>query len=126
MVDKDYVKVNGVPGTMLLPAREYKFKVFHGNVVITIPRKGAYIDLDPDFFTDKDGSFHFLEKDTFFLPSLTKVLFACNKYPDLKDNQAFVIVGLRVVDDVVIEIIGNVIEFLEVGDDDADMSGLQE
>lgn len=115
--EKDYVKVRGVPGALLLPSREFKFKVFHGNHVITIPRSGAYTDIDSLFFTEKDGEFHFLEDDTLFLPALSKVLFACKKYPSLRDNQAFVIIGISFTDDE-IEIIGNLIEFLEVGDED--------
>ena len=117
MQGNEYVKVLGVPSALLLPAREFKFKVYHGNHVISIPRKGAYVELDPENFTEKDGDFHFLREDTFYLPALTKVLFACNKYPDLKDNQAFVIVGLKIIDEETIELIGNLIEFLEVGDE---------
>lgn len=122
--EKDYVKVKGVPGALLLPSREFKFKVYHGNHVITIPRKGAYTDIDPLFFTDKDGDFHFMEDDTLYLPALSKVLFACKKYPSLRDNQAFVILGIRITDDE-IEVIGNLIEFMEVGDTD-DMPELSE
>ena len=125
MQDKESVKVLGVPGALLLPAREFKFKVYQGNHVISIPRKGEYKDLDPECFTDKDGEFHFLREDTFYLPALTKVLFACNKYPNLNDNQAFVLVGIKIVDEDTIELIGNLIEFLEVGDENDDMSELQ-
>lgn len=112
-----YVKVKGVPGALLLPAREFKFKVFHGNFVITIPRKGLYKELDSTFFGDNDGEFHFLKDDTLYIPALTKVLFACKKYPDLEDNQAFVILAIKFVDDEKVDIIGNLIEFLEVGDE---------
>jgi len=120
----NYVKVKGVPGALLLPSREFKFKVYHGNHIITIPRSGAYTDIDSLFFTEKDGSFYFMEEDTLFLPALSKVLFACKKYPSLRDNQAFVIIGIKFTDDE-IEIIGNLIEFLEVGEDD-DLSELSE
>jgi hypothetical protein len=44
-------------------------------------------------------------------------LFACKKYPSLRDNQAFVIIGITFTDDE-IEVIGNLIEFLEIGDED--------
>jgi hypothetical protein len=123
---QEYTKVKGVPGALLLPSREFKFKVFHGNHVITIPRRGHFKDLDATFFSEKDGEFHFLENDVLYLPSLSKVLFACSKYPDLEDNQAFVIIGIKFIDDDKMEVVGNLIEFLEVGDDGDDMSELQE
>ena len=122
--EKDFVKVKGVPGALLLPSREFKFKVYHGNHVITIPRSGAYTDIDSLFFTEKDGDFHFLEDDTLFLPALSKVLFASKKYPSLRENQAFVIIGIKFSENE-IDVIGNLIEFLEVGDED-DLSELSE
>ena len=121
---REYTKVKGVPGALLLPSREYKFKVYHGNHVITVPRKGYFKDLDSTFFSEKDGEFHFLKSDILYMPSLSKVLFACSKYPALNNNQAFVIIGIRFVDEDKMEVIGNVIEFMEVGEED-DLSELQ-
>ena len=48
------------------------------------------------------------------MPSIVKVLFACKKYPDLNDNQMFVILAFKFRDDE-IDIIGQVIEFIKKG-----------
>lgn len=84
--------VIGTPPLLFLPAKNYKFNVNDENYIIRVPRKGNYKDLDPNFFTEEDGSFNILDVDTntLYLPSITKVLFACNKYPYLEDNQFFV------------------------------------
>jgi len=107
------VKVVGVPSAILLPSRNFKFKVEQGNYVIELPRKGTYEELDPEFFTENDGDFNFMGNDILYLPSLTKALFAAKKYPDLTDNQAFALLAFKMKEET-IEIIGNVIEFLEL------------
>jgi len=109
------VKVIGLPSAILLPARRYKFKPDQGHHIIEIPRKGTYVEIDPEAYTDKDGAFDFGRDDTIFMPAVNKVLFATKQYPDLKENQAFALLGLKLKEDT-LEVIGTVVEFLEVED----------
>lgn len=107
--------VIGTPPMLFLPAKNYKFNVNLDNHVISIPRKGNYKDIDPSFFTEEDGSFNILDTDTdtLYLPSITKVLFACNKYPYLEGNQFFVPYVINFKEDEVL-ITGQIIElFIE-------------
>lgn len=108
---KDMLKIIGTPTMMLLPARNYKFKVYPEEYDITIPKKGFYKDLDKDAYTEEDGEFNILDNDILYMPSISKILFATSKYPDLKDNQAFIPIALVIEEDEV-RIIGNVIEML--------------
>jgi len=113
-----FTDVVGTPTILLLPARNYKFKVFEENFVITIPRKGKYVDFDGKMFSEGDGEFNLLQYDkskkqhVVFLPSLTKILFATGQYPDLKDGHAFVPLAFVIKKDEV-EIVGNVIEMVK-------------
>jgi len=115
--DKSLVKVIGTPTMLLLPARNYKFKVYQKNHSIKIPRKGVYKDLDDKVFSESSGGFNILEhlEDsdvyTMYMPAISKVLFAVSQYPDLKDNQAFTPLVMIIREDEV-EIVGNVIEML--------------
>lgn len=113
--DKDMLKIIGTPTMMLLPARNYKFKVYPEEYDIVIPRKGSYKDIDDEMYSEEDGEFNILENDVLYIPSISKILFATSKYPDLKDNQAFNPIALVVEKDEV-RIIGNVIEML-MGDE---------
>ena len=111
----EFQEVVGTPTLMLLPARNYKFKVHDQEFRVTIPRKGKYVDLDDEMFTEKDGDFNVMRysrKDkaqVVYLPDLSRVMFAISQYPDLKDTQAFTPIALVIKKDVV-EIIGNLIE----------------
>jgi len=109
------IKVIGLPSAILLPARRYKFKPEANHHVIEIPRKGTYKDIDPDFYTEKDGAFDFGKDDTIYLPAVNKVLFATQKYPDLTENQAFALLALKLKEKT-LEVVGTVVEFLEVED----------
>ena len=108
-------EVVGTPTPMMLPARNYKFSVQDQEYSITIPRKGKYVDLDAEMFTEEDGDFNVMQyskKDAshiLYLPSLSRVLFATAQYPDLKDTQAFTPIALIIKKDTV-EIVGNIIE----------------
>lgn len=89
---EEKIKNAGVLSMVLLPARNNTFftekKRYY---TITIPRKGKYEDIGPDFFKESDGEFDILNaENTLFLPSITKVLFAGKQYPDLADDQLFV------------------------------------
>jgi hypothetical protein len=102
--------MKGTPPLVFLPAKNYVFKVLDGHHIIEIPRKGNYHDLAPDFFKEEAGSFDILnDKGILFTPSLTKVLFATKKYPDLEYNQLFVPHTLEFREDYV-NIVGQVIE----------------
>lgn len=116
---KEYVKVVGTPTMLMLPARNYKFQVDTTEYVLTIPRKGKYMDLEPELFTEEDGEFEILSKieeenntQVLYMPSLTKVLFAVGTYPDLKEGQAFTPIAIIVRDDEV-DIVGNIIDMLK-------------
>jgi len=116
--DESLIKVIGTPTMMLLPARNYKFKVYQKDYSIKIPRRGAYKDFDDKLFSEEDGQFDILTHDekadfyNLYMPSISKVLFAALRYPDLKDNQAFTPLVLIIKKDEV-EIIGNIIEMLK-------------
>lgn len=123
---KDKVKVDtesegftdavGTPTAMLLPARNYKFRVFDDNYSITVPRKGVYAELDGAFSED-DGKFNLLEYNkedrshVLYIPALSKILFATSQYPDLADNQAFTPIAIIFRRNEV-EIVGNIIEMV--------------
>jgi len=111
----EFQDVVGTPTAMLLPARNYKFRVYDKEFSVTVPRKGKYVDLDHEMFTEEDGDFNIMQysrKDKaqmVYLPDLSKVMFAVSKYPDLKDTQAFTPIALVIKKDTV-EVVGNVIE----------------
>jgi hypothetical protein len=111
-------EVTGTPTAMMLPARNYKFKVYDQEYSVTVPREGKYTDLDDKVFTEEDGEFNLMQysrKDKahiLYLPALTKVLFATSQYPDLEDTQAFTPIALVIKKDVV-EIVGNLIEMIK-------------
>jgi len=108
----------GTPTAILLPARNYRFKVFSEKHILTVPAEGKYCDLDNELFTEKDGEFDFLqysEEDqsfTLFIPALSKVLFATHQYPDMKDSQAFTPIAITVKGNEV-QIVGNLIEMVQ-------------
>lgn len=116
---KKYTKILGMPTMLMLPAKNYKFKVDVTEHSITIPRKGKYVDLDDKIYTEEDGEFNILSDSSedgvdniFYMPSLTKVLFGVSKYPVLKDNQAFTPIAV-VIKEKEVTIVGNIIEMLK-------------
>lgn len=96
--------VKGVPSMGLMPAVDYMFKVNDKRYVIEIPRKGSYNELAPEIFSVEDGEFNIYDesKKTLYLPSITKVLFATGKYPELASNQLFVPYAIKMEDDKVV------------------------
>ncbi len=106
------VKV-GTPSMGLMPSRNYGFTVSDGVHLITIPRKGSYYELDPDFFSKEDGEFELYnsESNVLYLPAISKVLFATKKYPALENNQLFIPLSLVFKEDVV-EISGHILNML--------------
>jgi hypothetical protein len=89
-MEDTYIK--GTPPMAMLPAKNYIFKMNGGYIEIRIPRRGNYHDLDPEFFPEDAGEFNiFNEEDkVLHLHTITKVLFAIKKYPDMKFNQFLV------------------------------------
>jgi hypothetical protein len=112
------VEVVGTPTAMLLPARNYKFKVYDEDYVIKVPRKGSYVEFDGEIYTPEDGDFDFLQyaedekAHIVYLPAISKVLFATKQYPDMGELQAFTPIALIIKEDGV-EIVGNLIEMLK-------------
>ena len=104
----------GTPTMVLLPARNYMFKVVDQEHKITIPRSGSYHDIDPEFFSEEEGEFSLFDSKSkvMFLPSMSKILFATKKYPNLEPNQLFAPLALVFKKDKV-DIIGQLIEMLE-------------
>ena len=103
----------GTPPPVMLPARNYCFKVKDEHYVISIPRRGSYHDLDPDFFPEDSGYFDIFddEKKLFYMPAITKVMFADYKYPDLATNQFFVPYVYSIKEDTV-DIVGQLVEVM--------------
>lgn len=111
----------GTPTMVLLPARNYFFKVLEEEHVITVPRSGKYYDIDPDFFTEEEGEFQLYDarNKIMFMPAITKVLFATKKYPNLESNQLFAPLALVFKKDKV-DIVGQVVEMLEPNEIEGD------
>ena len=103
----------GTPVMALFPARRYNFRVSKTEYTITIPRKGNYHEMAPDFFKEQDGDFMIFDEENavFYLPAITKVLFAADKYPALENNQLFAPIAL-LVNDETIDIVGQIVEIL--------------
>jgi len=105
--------VCGTPPMLLLAAKDYKFRIDNNNYIITLPRKGSYHELAPDVFSIEDGEFNILDEssNTLYTPSITKVLFATGKYPDLGFNQFFVPYSIGFKTDSVV-LVGQIISMI--------------
>lgn len=103
----------GTPPALMLPARNYTFKIMQEHYLITIPRAGNYHELDPEFFPEEAGAFDILDETNkvLYMPALTKVLFATKKYPELGPNQFFVPYVLAFKEDTV-DVVGQLVEFV--------------
>ncbi len=103
----------GTPTMVMLPARNYRFKIVKDKHKITIPRKGKYFDLDSEFFNEESGEFNIFDgrSKVLYMPAISKVLFGVNCYPDLEPAQLFAPIALKFNKDN-IEITGQVIEML--------------
>lgn len=118
-MEDQYIK--GTPSAVLLPAKNYVFKISKDNYVIRIPKSGKYHDIDPEFFDVDSGEFDVYNEETktLYLPSITKVLFATSKYPDLKFNQFFAPYIIKFEGDEVV-VVGQVIDMMLVKDDQSE------
>ena len=105
--------VKGTPPAVLMPAKNYVFKVDKSNYLIELPRKGTYHELAPEIFPEEAGEFNIYDEESkiLYLPAITKVLFATSKYPDLAFNQFFVPYSIKFEEDKIL-IIGQVIDMM--------------
>ena len=105
--------IQGTQPMVLLPARNYVFRVSNENYVIEIPRKGVYTEVAPEIFNNADGEFNIYDDQSgiLYTPSITKVLFAAGKYPDLRSTELFVPYSIKFTEDAV-TIVGSVVEML--------------
>jgi hypothetical protein len=69
--------------------------------------------LDPEFFSEDAGDFNIFDEDSkvLYLNTITKVLFAISKYPDMKFNQFLVPFVLKFEEDNVI-LIGQIMDMM--------------
>jgi hypothetical protein len=116
---KDVELQVGTPSMVLMPARNYAFKVSPKTYIITLPRKGEYHDIEPDLFGKEDGEFELFNarRKIMYLPAISKVLFAANKYPDLENHQLFAPISLVFKKDTV-EISGQIINMVDMNKED--------
>jgi len=119
-IKRDPIKVGewsesqtGTPTMVMFPARNFQFKVSKTEYTITIPRKGNYAKIAPEIFSEEDGDFMVYDEENavLYLPALTKILFAVEKYPALANNQLFAPIAL-ILDPDEVSIVGQIVEIL--------------
>jgi hypothetical protein len=103
--------VYAMPTLAMLPANNFKIHIDGNKHIIELPCSGSYKEIDPEFFSDDDGTFILFENDTLFVSSITKVLFAVSKYPRLADNQLFCPITITKKEDKLV-ICGQVVTML--------------
>jgi hypothetical protein len=110
---KDEKYIQGTPSAVLLPAKNYIFRITNEHFIIELPRKGNYHDIAPDFFPEDSGEFNIFDDESriLYMPAITKVLFAAAKYPDLKFNQFFTPYSIKIEDEVVV-VVGMIIDMV--------------
>ena len=122
---ENYIK--GLPSLLFMRSIDYVMSTDGKNYVVSIPKCGSYKDLAPDFFTDADGEFNLFDDKSgvFYLPSITKVLLAANKYPDLAANQVAVPISIKINADTV-DIVYNVLSMFnfEKGEESIELPDL--
>lgn len=106
----------GTPSMVMLPARNYYYKVIKEQHSIVIPRKGIYSELVEEDIKDLfevEGEFNIYDESNriLYLPSITKVLFATKQYPDLPQNHLYVPVFF-VFSEEDVTIVGQIVEML--------------
>ena len=89
----------GTPPPVLMPARSHKLQYAGEVYMVTVPIKGESYDICP-------------EEGVFLFGTLVETLFALGKYPDLQDNQIFVILGVETEGED-ISLVGRVTNILE-------------
>jgi hypothetical protein len=100
-----------MPTLAMLPANNYKIHIGIDSFSMTVPCKGTYLELDPDFFSEEDGKFAIFENNVLSVSTITKVLFGLKSYPDLADNQLFCPIKFE-IDKNTITITGRIVTIL--------------
>lgn len=110
---KEEKYIQGTPPAVMLPAKNYLFKITNEHFVIELPRRGSYHDVAPEFFPEDSGEFNIFDEESriLYMPAITKVLFAAAKYPDLKFNQFFTPYSIKIEDNTVL-VTGMVIDMV--------------
>lgn len=92
----------GTPPPVLLPAREHKFVYVTETMELVVPRTvpGQYCI--------------FPEAGVFLFGDMLRALFIHRAYPDMSDNQAFMLLGVESNGDTV-RVVGRVIEYVKEG-----------
>jgi len=121
-LEKDTI-INGQPGFVLLPSKNYSFKKLVSPCVIDISLSGKFSELYPDFFelTDKDESNDDIEiiiqnnaYSHIMSVKIIELLFAAKKYPALEYNQIFSIASITIDNERdVLSIVGDLLEIIE-------------
>lgn len=109
----EFKYIQGTPSAVLMPAKNYTFRINEEYYEIKIPRRGRYHELAPEIFDEASGEFDLLnsENGVLFLPAITKVLFATKKYPELNFNQFFIMTHIKFGEEEV-SIIGQIIDMV--------------
>ncbi len=103
--------IYAMPTLAMLPANNFKININEKMFTMHVPCKGTYLELDPSFFTEEDGSFVIYEDNVLNISTITKVLFGVKQYPSLADNQLFCPVNF-VISDNDITINGKIVTML--------------
>jgi hypothetical protein len=113
--------LKGLPTPILVPASMYNMEIIVDSISITLPVKGKYSELYPDYNTnDSDDEFNCVTKndDGVFVinfNSLVSLMFAESKYPRLEDGTFFPIGDISVdMNNNTLEILGAILKFEEV------------
>lgn len=97
----------GVPAASLAPAKPRKFKELTGLLELAIPVRGAF---PLDF--NRQGNYDICpEEGVILFGLLTEALLAHKVYPDLGENQLFILAGVEVEVNV-LTVVGRVVEVL--------------
>ena len=97
-----------MPTLAMLPAANYNLNISKESYALKVPCEGKYVEVDPEYFTEDDGEFIVYKDNTFYIATLTKVLFATKQYPKLADNQLFCPISATKQEDEVL-IIGRLV-----------------
>lgn len=102
---------SGTPSAMFLPARNYKFKSSGELHRLVVPLRGKFPDEEGHLFSGQEFDIAPSPGKLLF-GDLLKVMFSLETYPDLKDNERFVIFSTETYYDKLV-IVGEVITILE-------------
>ena len=105
----------GIPGMILLPAREYKWELVR-RVSLKVPNQGKISDLlskqelASGVQIPGDDEFVIFEDGLFLVWEAVRVLFADVQYPALEEDECFNVVGFELQDDDIILIHGEILK----------------